>query len=156
MRPSPVPPPVWAVLFGAGMWALQRYVPLLTLLPAPWPWLGWCVMAIAPIPPVAAIMQFRRAHTTVNPHKPETASALVTSGIYAWTRNPMYLGLSVLLVGWAITLGSLSPLVGPLIFVPLMQQIQIRPEENALRRRFGADYEEYCHRVNRWFSVSEH
>ena len=58
----------------------------------------------------------------------------------------MYLGLSILLLGWAIKLGTLSPL----LFVPLIQRIQIRPEEHALRIQFGKDYDQYCHRVNRW------
>ena len=75
-------------------------------------------MTLAPIAPIAAIIQFRRAHTTVNPHKLETTTALVTSGVYAWTRNPMYLGLSILLLGWAVTLGTLTPFAGPLLSSP--------------------------------------
>jgi protein-S-isoprenylcysteine O-methyltransferase Ste14 len=132
------------------MWTLNRYWPLLTLISSPWNRLGWFVMALAAIAPIAALTEFRRAETTVDPHKPETATALVTTGVYAWTRNPMYLGLSVLLVGWAIRLGTLSPLAGPLLFVPLIQRVQIRVEEHALRVVFGRDYEDYCHRVNRW------
>jgi len=138
------------LIFGVVMWVLNRNFPLLVIFPKPWNSLGWGVMAIALIAPIAALSQFRRAHTTVNPHKPETATSLVTSGVYAWTRNPMYLGLSVLLLGWTVKLGALSPLVGPLLFILLMQYVQIRPEEDALRIRFGKDYQQYCHRVNRW------
>ena len=108
------------------------------------------VVAIAAVVPIRAISQFRRAQTTVNPHEPGTATTLVTSGIYAWTRNPMYLGLATLLLGWAIRLGTLSPFAGPLLFIPMIQRIQILPEEQALRARFGSDYEQYCERVNRW------
>ena len=150
MRVSPVPPPLWMLIFAVGMWVLNHYLPVLTIIPEPWSRLGWCVMAIAPIAPIAALIQFRRADTTVNPHKPETTTTLVTSGVYAWTRNPMYLGLAMLLLGWAIKLGTLSPLVAALLFIPLIQRIQIRPEEHALRMRFGKDYQQYCHRVNRW------
>jgi hypothetical protein len=78
------------------MWVLARYFPLLTVVPDPWNRLGWFVMACAAVTPVAALIRFRRARTTVNPHKPEEAAALVITGVYAWTRNPMYLGLSVL------------------------------------------------------------
>ena len=138
------------LILGVVMWVLNRYYPLLVVIPKPWNALGWGVMAIAPIAPIAAVSQFRRAHTTVNPHKPETTTSLVTSGVYAWTRNPMYLGLSVLLLGWAIKLGTLSPLAGPLLFISLMQYLQIPSEEDALRIRFGNDYQQYCHRVNRW------
>ncbi len=138
------------LIFGTAMWALNHYWPVLIIVPEAWSRWGWAVMAAAPVAPIAAIIQFRRAHTTVNPHKPETATTLVTSGIYAWTRNPMYLGLSILLLGWGIKLGSLSPLAGPLLFIPLIWYVQIRAEEHVLQIRFGEDYERYCRRVNRW------
>jgi protein-S-isoprenylcysteine O-methyltransferase Ste14 len=107
-------------------------------------------MASAAIAPMLAFLQFRQAHTTINPHRPENATTLVTSGVYAWTRNPMYLGLSVLLLGWAIRLGTLTPLVLAPLFIPLIRHVQVRPEEQALRVRFGQDYARYCERVNRW------
>jgi protein-S-isoprenylcysteine O-methyltransferase Ste14 len=156
MRSSFIPPPLLMLIFAVGMWALDRYGPVLPLIPGPWRWLGWCVMAVAPVAPIMAFIQFGRARTTIDPHKPERASKLVTSGVYAWTRNPMYLGLSILLFGWAIGLGTLSPWVGPLLFIPLIQQIQIRPEEHALRNLFGTEYEQYCQRVRRWLGRRRH
>jgi protein-S-isoprenylcysteine O-methyltransferase Ste14 len=144
------------LIFGVAMWVLNRYYPVATVIPKPWNWLGWCVIAIAPIAPIAAFAQFRQARTTVDPRKPETTTTLVTSGVYAWTRNPMYLGLSILLLGWAIKLGTFSPLVGPLLFIPLIQRVQILPEEHALRMQFGEDYDQYCHRVDRWLGRSRH
>src|SRR5579872_7324156 len=137
MRTSPIPPPLWMLIVGAAMWALNHYWPAAVLIAQPWRWLGWCAMAIAPVAPIAAFTQFRRARTTANPHRPETTAALVTSGIYTWTRNPMYLGLSILLLGWAVKLGTLSPLFGPLFFVLLIRHVQIGPEERALRAHFG-------------------
>jgi protein-S-isoprenylcysteine O-methyltransferase Ste14 len=139
------------LMFAIAMWALNRWHPLLTVIPKPWNWLGSYVMWSAAIAPVMAFFQFWRAHTTINPHRPESATKLVTSGVYAWTRNPMYLGLSVLLLGWAINLGTLTPLVLAPLFIPLIRHVQIRPEEHALRERFGEDYARYCQRVNRWF-----
>jgi protein-S-isoprenylcysteine O-methyltransferase Ste14 len=138
------------LMVAAAMWALNRWCPVLTVIPEPWTRLGWCVMALAAIPPMAASMQFRRAHTTIDPHQPAAASTLVTSGVYGWTRNPMYLGLALLLAGFAIKLGSLTALAGPLLFVAVIQRVQIRPEEHALHMRFGQDYERYRQRVNRW------
>jgi protein-S-isoprenylcysteine O-methyltransferase Ste14 len=132
------------------MWELGRRWPLVTVVAAPWHRLGWCVMALAFIAPFAAIREFGQAGTTVSPHQPQKASALVTGGIYAWTRNPMYLGLATALVGWAVSLGALSAFAGPLFFVPLIVRVQILPEERALRARFGGEYEDYCERVNRW------
>lgn len=142
------------VIFGAAMWVLHRTLPVLSVIPAPWTQLGWLVMAIAPIAPIAAFIQFSRAHTTVNPHKPDAATTLVTSGVYSFTRNPMYLGLSIVLLGWAIKLGTLSSLLGPILFVPLIQFVQIGPEEDALRRRFPNEYEAYRQSANRWFGRS--
>jgi protein-S-isoprenylcysteine O-methyltransferase Ste14 len=137
-------------MFAVAMWALNRWYPSLTVIPKPWNWLGSCLMASAAIAPVTAFFQFWRAHTTINPHRPENATTLVTSGVYAWTRNPMYLGLSVLLLGWAIRLGTLTPLVLAPLFIPLIRHVQVLPEEHALRVRFGQDYARYCQRVNRW------
>ena len=153
MRTSPIPPPLWTLIFAVAMWALNRYCPLLTVIPEPWSRLGYGVMAAAPIAPIAAFIEFRRAHTTIDPHKPETATTLVTSGAYAWTRNPMYLGLSLLLWGWALRLGTLTPFVIALFFIPLLNHVQIRPEEHALRTRFGKDYDQYTRRVNRWLGA---
>jgi protein-S-isoprenylcysteine O-methyltransferase Ste14 len=144
------------LIFGAAMRASNHYCPVLTIIPDSWSRLGWFVMAIAPIAPIAALIQFRRAHATGNPHKPETATTLVTSGVYAWTRNPMYLGLAILLLGWAVKLGTLSPLLGPLLFIPLIRHVQIRPEEHALRLQFGKDDDQYWQRVNRWLGRSRH
>jgi protein-S-isoprenylcysteine O-methyltransferase Ste14 len=97
-----------------------------------------------------AFFQFWRARTTINPHRPQSASTLVTSGVYAWTRNPMYLGLAVLLLGWGIHLGTLTPLVLAPLFIPFICRVQILAEEQALQARFGEDYARYCRRVNRW------
>jgi protein-S-isoprenylcysteine O-methyltransferase Ste14 len=140
--------------FAIAMWASNRWCPALTVIPKPWNSLGSCVMTSAAIAPLMAFFQFWRAHTTINPHRPESATTLVTSGVYAWTRNPMYLGLAVLLLGWAIKLGTLTPLVLAPLFIPLMQNVQIRPEEHALRALFGEDYARYCLRVNRWLGRS--
>jgi protein-S-isoprenylcysteine O-methyltransferase Ste14 len=150
MRPSLIPPPVWMLIVGIAMWELNRRWPLVIVIPAPWNRLGWCVMVVAFIAPFAAISQFGRAGTTVSPHQPGETSTLVTGGVYAWTRNPMYLGLMLVLLGWATRLGTLTAFAGPVIFVPLIERVQILPEEHALRARFGREYEDYCARVNRW------
>jgi len=145
-----VPPPVWMLLAGTAMWALDRFVPVLTVLAAPWNRAGWCVMAIALVPILTAIRQFAQARTTVNPHEPGKASALVTGGVYRWTRNPIYLGLLLLLAGWALRLGSISACLVPPVFALVLTQVQIVPEEQALGARFGAEYDRYCRTVGRW------
>ena len=107
--------------------------------------------AIGAVVSAQAIRQFRAAATTVNPLKPDTASALVQTGIFGSTRNPMYVGLLLLLTGWALWLQSPSNLGLLLAFVVVLTELQIKSEEAALRKLFGADYERYCQQVGRWF-----
>ena len=99
---------------------------------------------------VIALIGFRRAKTTVNPLSPEQASALVTGGIYRWTRNPMYLGMLLLLVGWACILSNWAALAILPLFVIYLNRFQIAPEERALRARFGDEFDNYCRKVRRW------
>jgi protein-S-isoprenylcysteine O-methyltransferase Ste14 len=99
---------------------------------------------------LAGVVEFRRAQTTVNPLKPDTSSRLVTTGIYRYTRNPMYLGMAVVLLAWAAWLGSAWSLPGIAMFAAYITRFQILPEETALQRLFGAEFEEYRARVRRW------
>lgn len=145
-----IPPPIWMLLAGAVMWSLDHFWPVLAVLSAPWNRLGWCLVAVGLVPVLTAMRQFVRAATTISPLSPDKASALVTGGIYRYTRNPMYVGLLLLLIGWAVVLGSLSPWLIPPLFVVVITQLQILPEERALRARFPAAYEDYTRSVGRW------
>ena len=99
---------------------------------------------------VAGVREFRRARTTVNPLTPAAASAMVRSGIYRHTRNPMYLGMLLMLAGWAAWLASVAAVAVLPAFVLYMNRLQIEPEERALASRFGADFEDYRRSVRRW------
>lgn len=98
----------------------------------------------------AGAISFKRARTTVNPMKPETASSLVTGGIYRITRNPMYVGFLLLLIAWAIYLAAVWAFAGPLVFVVYMNRFQIGPEEKTLSAMFGTSYSDYMAQVRRW------
>ena len=98
----------------------------------------------------AGLFEFRRARTTVNPMKPDTTSALVTGGIYRFTRNPMYLGLALVLLAIMVFFSNPLGLIPVVVFVVWMNELQIAPEERALRARFGETFDEYCARVRRW------
>ncbi len=99
---------------------------------------------------LAGVSSFQRAKTTVNPMQPASASALVTRGIYQYSRNPMYLGFVVVLLGWAALLSNAVALLVLPAFVLYMEHFQIGPEEVALSSRFGPDYERYQAAVRRW------
>lgn len=98
----------------------------------------------------AGLAAFRRAGTTADPRTPGEASVLVRSGIYTRTRNPMYLGMAMVLTGWAVYLGDVGAAAVVPLFVLYMNAFQIKPEERALRAKFGQEYDEYCSVVRRW------
>jgi protein-S-isoprenylcysteine O-methyltransferase Ste14 len=96
------------------------------------------------------VVSFRRAGTTVNPLQPEATSALVVSGIYRRTRNPMYLGMLLVLLGWAVLLAHALGFALAAAFVPLMNRLQIGPEERTLTATFGPAFAAYQSAVRRW------
>jgi protein-S-isoprenylcysteine O-methyltransferase Ste14 len=99
---------------------------------------------------IAGIIAFRRHGTTVHPMRPETASAVVDTGIYGHSRNPMYLGLSVLLAAWGLWLANGAALAMVPVFVAYLTRFQILPEERAMLGNFGEQYAGYMARVRRW------
>lgn len=145
-----VPPPAVAAVVAIVMWGLSFLVPTLEI---PWPYRAAVALAIALVGGAFSgigVVAFRRAHTTVNPMKPGSASALVNTGIYRITRNPMYVGMLLVLVGWAVFLAAPWLLLGPLVFLLYMGRFQIAPEEQALTSVFGAAYTAYQGEVRRW------
>lgn len=145
-----IPPPVVAVIFGVFMWVVSKgmggweiSLPIRSVV-------ALLLVAIGVAFSAAGIVQFRQCKTTVNPIKPETASALVSSGVFNVTRNPMYVGLALVLVAWAVFLASPWTLMGPLAFGLYIDRFQIAPEERALSKLFGAEYSTYKARIRRW------
>ena len=98
----------------------------------------------------ASVRQFRRQGTTVEPFEPSRATALVTTGVNATSRNPMYVGMAGLLVANAMRLGSWKALLPVAVFTVVIDRVQIAAEEPALLANFGAEYEGYRAAVPRW------
>jgi protein-S-isoprenylcysteine O-methyltransferase Ste14 len=132
---------MWAVAAGLQSWRIA--FPGRTLATI-------ALMLVAGAIGIAGVRAFHRARTTVDPLRPERASALVTSGIYRRTRNPMYVALAIALLAWALWLANPLALLGVAIFVGWMNRYQIAPEERALQALFGAEFERYCSEVRRW------
>ena len=145
-----VPPPVAALLVAVAMWGISLLTPPIEIptLVRTTAALALAIVGVAIA--VSGMVAFRRARTTVSPHEPEAASSLVTSGVYRFTRNPMYLGLCLVLLAWAFFLSSALALVGPVVFVLYISRFQIVPEERALARIFGTAFSTYEARVRRW------
>lgn len=146
-----IPPPVIALFCALLMYGIARITPIVEIAGS-LRVIGTVVLLLAGAAIAAAGgIAFRRAKTTVNPLTPEKASALVSGGIYRFTRNPMYLGFALLLVAWALYLGSPAALlVGLPAFVGYLNRFQIAPEERALEKLFGAEFTGYRQQVRRW------
>ncbi|MFA5122386.1 isoprenylcysteine carboxylmethyltransferase family protein [Zavarzinia sp.] len=145
-----VPPLAVLAVFAAAMEGIALVSPSWS-----WRFAGQGVVAV--VVAVAGVVViglgafgFRRHGTTLNPVAPETASTLVTSGIYGITRNPMYVGMALGLLGWAVWLGH--PAAALLVpgFVAYLTRFQIMPEERAIGAKFGAAFDAYRARVRRW------
>lgn len=146
-----IPPPLVAALCGLLMWLGAWQWPSGLQLPLAWRLaLALPVLLLGLVVCLAGVLSFRRARTTVNPLKPESASALVNSGIYRYTRNPMYLGFAMMLLAWALFLAWPAAGLGVVAFVLYLNRFQIGPEERALDRLFGEDFARYCAQVRRW------
>jgi protein-S-isoprenylcysteine O-methyltransferase Ste14 len=145
-----IPPPVIGVLCALLMWGISMQTPVIA-------WWGALAQAITGLLVLlglfldsGGLLSFIRSKTTINPINIEKASALVTGGVYRFTRNPMYLGMAFLLTALAIWLQTPLAFVGPVLFVGYITRFQIIPEERALQKLFGQEYLDYSQRVRRW------
>jgi protein-S-isoprenylcysteine O-methyltransferase Ste14 len=145
-----IPPPAVTALVAVMMWGISRLT-----LPLEVPGLIRVVVAVLLVLTgacigIAGVVAFRRGKTTINPMRPQTTSALISSGIYRFSRNPMYVGILFALVAWAIFLSSAWAMIGPVAFVLYINRYQIEPEERVLASMFGAAYADYKSAVRRW------
>jgi protein-S-isoprenylcysteine O-methyltransferase Ste14 len=145
-----IPPPIVAGAAVIGMWLAAPQGVRALAPPALRLGLALALATAGAVFAGAGLGVFRRLRTTVNPHRPTKASALATGGVYRVTRNPMYLGLALVLAGFAAWLWWWPALAGPLAFGAYITRFQIRAEERALERVFGDEYRAYCRRVRRW------
>ena len=145
-----IPPPLQGLLIGVAMWLVALGLPMLA---APFPgykYLAALLFMAGAIIEIIAILTFIRRKTTVNPMTPSNASVLVVNGLYRFSRNPMYLALLLVLAGWALWLGNAANVALVAVFFWYITEYQIKPEEAALKEKFGDEYEQYRKRVRRW------
>ncbi len=145
-----IPPPVVGLVIGALMWWAAPLGPALPLDATVRRVIVGLLVVVGLAFDVAGLASFRARRTTINPLRPERASTLVTGGVYRVTRNPMYVGMALLLLAWAVHLGAWPMLLGPVAYVLYITRLQILPEERVLERAFGDDYARYRQRVRRW------
>jgi protein-S-isoprenylcysteine O-methyltransferase Ste14 len=145
-----VPPVALVLVHAAIMWLLAKMTPSLSVTYGGQSLIVAALTTVGALISLAGVIAFRRAHTTVDPTRPEKSTALVATGVYRISRNPMYVGLLLLLAAWAAHLANLAALVALPVFVAYMQRFQIIPEERALREKFGHAFIEYEQSVRRW------
>lgn len=145
-----IPPPIVAIFFAVLMKFLAPYGPSISMPETFNLILCSAITIVALVVDISAILSFKKMQTTVNPLKPSSATQLVVNGVYHFSRNPMYLGMVLLLSAWGIYLSSLFGLFLILGFVFYITRFQIRPEERALTKLFTTDFINYKQTVRRW------
>ena len=145
-----VPPVAQVIIAAAAMYGVSKMAPTLTFSLSGSTILAVGLGVIGLSLGIMGVSQFRIAQTTPNPQALEKVSRLVTSGIYRYSRNPMYVGLVLILSGWAFHLSHFLAFVVLPIFVLYMTRFQIQPEERVMARKFGKTYQDYVSRVRRW------
>jgi protein-S-isoprenylcysteine O-methyltransferase Ste14 len=148
MNNHKIVPPIYGLISLLVMLLLYFVVPGPRIIPKPWNLLGLLPVALGLASAVTAIWTFRRAGTSPEPF--HEASALVTGGIYRLSRNPIYLGFLLALLGVAVLLRSLTPYLVLVGYVILIERNVIRFEERMLAEKFGAQWAEYEKRTRRW------
>ena len=142
-------PPVYVFASLILMWLLNRYLPVYRYLHEPWTYLGVVPVLAGVAIAMASARRFSRAKTGIVPF--DKATTLVTGGFYRYTRNPMYLGLFMVLIGVALMMGSISPLLPVWLFMLVIRYNFVAGEERFLEDAFGQDYLEFKNKVRRWF-----
>ena len=145
-----VPPVAQVIITAAAMYGVSKMVPALTFSLNGSTALAVALGVIGMSLGIMGVTQFRIAQTTPNPQALEKVSSLVTSGVYQYSRNPMYVGLVLILLGWAFYLSHLLAFVLLPIFILYMTRFQIQPEEQMMARKFGKTYQDYLNKVRRW------
>lgn len=145
-----VPPAGLGLFMAALMWLASWAMPAFGFIFPAREFLSVSVAVAGVVVCGLGIASFRRARTTVNPMKPDSTSSLVVSGIYRLTRNPMYLGFLLILLGWAMFLSNVLAFLFLPAFIFYMNRFQIEPEEKALTSLFGRQFVAYTSRVRRW------
>ncbi len=141
-------PTTWLLVAIVVILCIHFVYPLRKCIPMPYGLLGLFPLALGIFVNLAADRAFHRANTTVKPFMESTA--LITTGVFRFTRNPMYAGFVLLLLGICILLGSVTPYAAVIVFAVLMDSAYIRAEEKMLEKRFGQGWDDYRRRVRRW------
>ena len=143
-----IPPPIVTLTFILLSFWLANYLPKLAFNYQGLSSLLMILIGLTII--VIGVKTFNNSDTTINPLNPSEASHLVTEGVFSYTRNPMYLGMVIILLGVSIYNGVYIGIIILPCFIFYITEFQIKPEEKAMEEIFAGDYTDYLKRVRRW------
>ena len=143
-----IPPPLVTIFFGCCIYFSKDFfltinTQVLTLFSYVLFLLGFGIL-------FTAARSFKEYKTTINPIKIETASSLVVSGIFNYSRNPMYLGMALILLGLSLKFNLIGGLIFTALFIIFITNFQIKPEEKVMLKIFGEEFVNYKDKVRRW------
>jgi len=142
-------PPVWLAGFLTVAWAQSAYYPAGLGFGGAWAdFAGGLLIGGGVLLMALAFFEFRRHRTTLMPH--ETPERLVQSGIFTRTRNPIYVGDALVLLGFILRWDAVLALPLLPVFVWVLEKRFIEPEEDRMRRKFRMDFARYCEKTRRW------
>ncbi|MEP2736726.1 MAG: isoprenylcysteine carboxylmethyltransferase family protein [Erythrobacter sp.] len=144
------PPLLQFMVYGIGGYIAAASFPALAYQSTSLFWASLPLGLVGIVILLISVRSFAKAGTTVNPIEPEKAEQLVTSGLYRCTRNPMYLGMLLVLLAAALAVQNIAALGGPLFFMVSITHLQIIPEERVLERTFGDAFAAYRQQTRRW------
>jgi protein-S-isoprenylcysteine O-methyltransferase Ste14 len=148
MKAKKIMPTTYLLISIVAMIALHFLFPAMRIIPPPWNLLGIIPLALGVTINLIADRAFHRVDTTVKPF--EESSVLITNSAFRISRNPMYLGFVLILIGIAVLVGSLTPYVVILAFAILIDRMYVTVEERMLAEKFGPEWEEYKRSARRW------
>ena len=143
-----IPPPIITLICGLGIYFSRPLFPKynyisIDIIAASFLLIGIIIL-------ITSVLSFKRQGTTVSPLQPEKASYLVVSGIFKYSRNPMYLGMLLILISMTIKFNFVGGILIIFAFIAFITKFQIIPEETVLEKLFGKEFIEYKKKTKRW------
>ena len=145
-----IPPLLLTSLFGLVMWVISLSTKSIIIPDVTRLVLSLVLVALGFIVSLSGVASFRVAKTTVNPLSPSESTSLVTTGVYKFSRNPMYVAMASILVGIVFFFGNIASFLSVVLFCWIITQFQIKPEEKVLTEMFGQSFLDYSQRTRRW------
>ena len=143
-----IPPPIVTLVFGLSIYFSRGIFQVVEIKYSFY--FGILLLVLGFVILISAVRLFRKDKTTVNPLSPEQATKLVTDGIFKYSRNPMYLGMALVLGSIAIFFNLIGGIILVALFCAYITKFQILPEERAMRDLFSDDFDKYTKVTRRW------